>query len=284
MTPTLQGFLASRDRGLREDEAEARDILAVAGLKQRAQEAQAMRAERAAELQQRTADRQAALQQKAMEVELAYGQRQEALDQRRAEFQQRTADANARAAFEQKYKLDQAKVAQEREMWNRYFAQQGLDVKKMLAEQKKPAEQGQTPENAGKVAMADQSVQSIQVARGKIFDKNGKLNRMLIGAVNLPIVAGLPGNSEARIVRSALRNAIEAKLRLETGAAATESEVERTLARFMPTIADTDESAKFKLDELEKFFKNALSITKGAKPAQPGAAAPNNDPLGTRGN
>jgi hypothetical protein len=59
---------------------------------------------------------------------------------------------------------------------------------------------------------------------------------------------------------------VEAKLRLETGAAATESEVERTLARFLPTVADTEDSAKFKLDELQKFFKSALSITKGAKP------------------
>lgn len=122
----------------------------------------------------------------------------------------------------------------------------------------------QSPENAGKIAMGRQAIEGIGTTRGIIFDKDGNLNRALVGAMNLPIVAGLPGNSQARIARSAMRNAVEAKLRIETGAAATEPEVERTLARFMPTVADTKESAKFKMDELEKFFKSSLSITKGA--------------------
>jgi hypothetical protein len=137
---------------------------------------------------------------------------------------------------------------------------------------------GLTPENAGKVAMSQQAVEGIGTVRGIVFDKDGKLNRGVVGAMNLPIVSGLSGNSQARIARSAIRNAIEAKLRIETGAAATESEVERTLARFLPTISDTDTSAKFKLDELEKFFKTSLSLTKGIKPP----AKPTNDPLGIR--
>ena len=140
------------------------------------------------------------------------------------------------------------------------------------------ADAGMTPENAGKVAMSQQAVEGIGTVRGIIFDKDGNMNRNVIGAMNLPIVAGLPGNSQARIARTAIRNAVEAKLRIETGAAATESEVERTLARFLPTIADTKESAKFKLDELEKFFKSSLSLTKGVKAPAPAE----NDPLGIR--
>ena len=135
---------------------------------------------------------------------------------------------------------------------------------------KSTSAEGLSPENAGKVAMSQQAVEGIGTTRGIVFDKDGKLNRSLVGAMNLPIVAGLPGNSQARIARSAIRNAVEAKLRIETGAAATESEVERTLARFLPTIADTDESAKFKLDELDKFFKSSLSMTKGVPGAKPG--------------
>ena len=145
--------------------------------------------------------------------------------------------------------------------------------------EKPAAEAGLTPENAGKVSMAQQAVEGIGTVRGIIFDKSGKLNRGLVGAMNLPIVSGLPGNSQARIARSAIRNAVEAKLRIETGAAATESEVERTLARFLPTIADTPESAKFKLDELEKFFKGSLALTKGVKKP----ASDESDPLGIRG-
>ena len=144
----------------------------------------------------------------------------------------------------------------------------------------KADEAGLTPENAGKVSMAQQSVESIGTVRNIIFDKEGNLNRGVVMSMNLPGVSGLPMNSQARIARSAMRNAVEAKLRLETGAAATQSEVDRTIARFMPTFADTKESAKFKLDELEKFFKGSLSLTKGIKkPAQKA-----DDPLGLRGN
>ena len=144
----------------------------------------------------------------------------------------------------------------------------------------KESEGGLTPENAGKVSMAQQSVESIGTVRNIIFDKEGNLQRGVVMAMNLPGVSGLPMNSQARIARSAMRNAVEAKLRLETGAAATQSEVDRTIARFMPTFADTKESAKFKLDELEKFFKGSLSLTKGIKKTAPTA----NDPLGLRGN
>jgi len=141
-----------------------------------------------------------------------------------------------------------------------------------------PKPEGLTPENAGKVAMSQQAVEGIGTTRGIIFDKEGNLNRGIVGAINLPIVSGLPNNSQARIARTAMRNAIEAKLRIETGAAATEPEVQRTLARFMPTVADTKESAKFKLDELEKFFKSSLSLTKGVKPM----VDAKDDPLGIR--
>ena len=142
-----------------------------------------------------------------------------------------------------------------------------------IAPPKDPKADLQTPENAGKIAMGRQAIEGISTARGILFDKEGNLNRGLIGAMNLPIVSGLPMNSQARIARSAMRNAVEAKLRIETGAAATESEVDRTLARFMPTVSDTKESAKFKLDELDKFFKSSLSITKGAGGAQGAPAA-----------
>jgi len=141
------------------------------------------------------------------------------------------------------------------------------------------AELGLTPENAGKVAMATQAIEGVDVARSKIFDKDGKINKGLLLAISVPGTTGLPGHSDARIARSAIRNAVEAKLRLETGAAATESEINRTLDRFMPTVADTAESAKFKLDELQKFFRSSLSQTKGMKVNKP---TEGNDPLGLR--
>jgi hypothetical protein len=139
---------------------------------------------------------------------------------------------------------------------------------------------GMTPENAGKVSMSTQAIQGVDEFRKRIFGPNGQLKRGTLAAIHTPGAAGMPGNEDARIAYSAIRNAVEAKLRMETGAAATEAEVRRTLDRFLPTPFDTKESAEFKLNTLQDFFKGSLSNTKGVR----GAPAPsgNNDPLGIR--
>jgi hypothetical protein len=136
---------------------------------------------------------------------------------------------------------------------------------------KADAEGGLTAEAAGKVAMSQQAIQAVNTAKGLIFDKQGDLNKGLLLSMSVPGTTGLPGNTNARIARSAMRNAVEAKLRLETGAAATADEISRTLDRFMPTIGDTKESAAFKMSELSKFFQMALDQTKGMKPTAPSA-------------
>lgn len=139
--------------------------------------------------------------------------------------------------------------------------------------QPKPKDEaGLTPENAGKVAMAQQAIAGVGTVRGLLFDKSGNLNRGLVMAMSIPGTTGLPGNTNARVARSAIRNAVEAKLRLETGAAATQSEIDRTLDRFLPTVGDTPQSAAFKLGELENFFQMSLAQTKGMKSDKPGGA------------
>lgn len=124
---------------------------------------------------------------------------------------------------------------------------------------------GQTPENAGKVAMAQQAITSVDEFRTRVFTEDGRLKRGVLAAMMTPGAAGMPGNEDARIAYSAIRNAVEAKLRMETGAAATEPEVQRTINRFMPTPFDTKASADFKLGELQKFFSTALGQTKGVR-------------------
>ena len=229
--------------------------------------------------QQDALNRKEAAKERALAISAQLDAKQAALNQQRELALQRAQDKQSQDAVLNGFKAKELEMKAERDLWMKEFQRQNLDIKGMLAEQAaKKSEQpkpdaGMTPENAGKVAMAQQAVQGIDTVRGIVFDKEGKMNRGLIGAMNLPIVSGLPGNSQARIARSAIRNAVEAKLRIETGAAATESEVERTLARFLPTIADTPDSAKFKLDELDKFFRSSLSLTKGvAKPAATGGA------------
>jgi len=143
---------------------------------------------------------------------------------------------------------------------------------------------GVAGESAGRVAMSQQGITNIEHAKSKLFTKDGALNKTLILKMSIPGFAGMPNDTDARETYSAVRTAIEARLRLETGAAAPEAEVNRVLSRFLPTIMDTSESARFKLDQLQEFFESALKQTKGIGPAgvptQTTAPAPAGIPKG----
>lgn len=126
-------------------------------------------------------------------------------------------------------------------------------------------QQGQTFESAGKIAMAQQAIEDIKAAEALLFGQNGRLMNSTVWAMNVPGTAGLPGNTDARNAYSAIHNAVAAKLRLETGAAANQGEIVNIARRFMPTPADTAESARNKLNRLRTLFDSSLSQTKGVR-------------------
>lgn len=139
---------------------------------------------------------------------------------------------------------------------------------------------GLSGEAAGKVAMADQAVSDIRGARDILFP-DGKMDRAAVAAMGVPFTAGLPGHKGARDAYSRLHNAVGAKLRIETGAAATESEVKGILDRFMPRVLDDEQTAKDRMDRLETFMNTTIDLTKGVRPAalrsragQPAPVAP----------
>lgn len=127
---------------------------------------------------------------------------------------------------------------------------------------------GTTPGDAGRIAMMVQAQSDVQRAKALLFP-NGKFDKTLALSATVPGTAGMPGNTAAREIFSALQNAISAKLRLETGQAATQSEVDNIAKRFMPTIFDTQESALDKLNRLDNFMSTALEHTKGYTPTSP---------------
>lgn len=126
-----------------------------------------------------------------------------------------------------------------------------------------PANGGQTPENSGKIAMLRQAESDIRNAESLLFDKEGNLNRTLTAAVNIPGTAGMPGYTDARTVYSAIENAVAAKLRLETGAAANAGEITNIANRFKPSPFDTSDSARDKLKRLREFMSSSLGEIKG---------------------
>lgn len=128
-----------------------------------------------------------------------------------------------------------------------------------------------TPEGAGKVALMKQGRQDVQAAKALLFDDKGNLRRTVAAFANVGGTAGV--GEESRKVFSYIRNAIGAKLRMETGAAAPDSEVTEIARRFLPSWAmDNSESAKDKLDRLQEFMDMGLTELERSGYIPPGAA------------
>jgi hypothetical protein len=114
-----------------------------------------------------------------------------------------------------------------------------------------------TAETAGKLAMVSQAEQDLNEAEGILFPE-GTFNPKMAFQTNFP-GGGYPG-SEGRTVFSKILNAVNAKLRIETGAQANPSEVKNILQRFLPTMRDSDATAKDKYRRLKEFMVNTKVI------------------------
>ena len=147
-------------------------------------------------------------------------------------------------------------------------AQLGIKNRELTAKEKVEAAKGEAGlagESAGKISMADQAIIDLRDARKLLFDEKGELNRGLVAAMNIPFTAGMPFNSAARSAYSKIHNAVAAKLRIETGAAATATEVEGILNRFRPAVSDPSDVARERLDRLEEFMNTTIDQTKGVR-------------------
>jgi hypothetical protein len=110
-------------------------------------------------------------------------------------------------------------------------------------------------ETAGKLAMLDSATKDIKDLDSMLFPE-GKLDLFAQagGFLNIPMGQG-------REISSRIDNAVATKLRLETGAAATEGEVRNTARRFKPIPGVDDAAAtRDKLKRLEDFMGQAATF------------------------
>ena len=63
-----------------------------------------------------------------------------------------------------------------------------------------------------------------------------------------------------REATSLINNALEAKVRIESGAAVPEQEIVRMAVRFKPSVFDTERQAKNKMNRLARFLSGAIEI------------------------
>lgn len=123
-------------------------------------------------------------------------------------------------------------------------------------------------EVAGKLALMDAATPGVKAAREVLLKPWGVTGTAQNVAANLPYVGDVSLLSgDIGIAQRDVRTAVEAALRVMTGAAAPEQEVQRYLGLFMPSARDTKKSAEQKLNNLEAFMTNAKKIaTQGRVP------------------
>ncbi len=108
-----------------------------------------------------------------------------------------------------------------------------------------------TPEQAGKVALINQGALDVKRFSNSIMDKDGSYNRTKLAALFTP------GSVGARKEYSTLFNAVNARLRLESGTAVPPAEVKAAIKTFAPGSTDSDETIRSKIERMGEFFQLA---------------------------
>lgn len=125
-----------------------------------------------------------------------------------------------------------------------------------------------SPEQAAKVGMVNQAYLVVDDVRKNIFDDKGELQSAYL------VKSYIPG-TEAAGVRQNMVRSIEAALRIASGAAVPETEVNRYASMYIPTPYDNKDVARQKLDALQGFYRDTLSRSKtGGMPLATSGAAP----------
>lgn len=119
------------------------------------------------------------------------------------------------------------------------------------------------PEDAGRQAMISSAYRVIDPVRQSLFPKGTKEDPYA-GPVDRSTVFSMYGGlpfSEGRQRGQELEEAVQAKLRLETGAAANIGEVKSIIKRYEPHPLDSDDAIRSKLKRLDQFFSSSLEST-----------------------
>lgn len=121
---------------------------------------------------------------------------------------------------------------------------------------------GMNAGDAAKTELLNQGISDMAEFKA-ILMPDGNIDRGIVVGMNVPGTAGIPG-TDSRIAYSLIYNAVEAKLRAESGAAVPEQEVQRMAARFIPSPLDSDDTIKSKVRRMEAFLRGSFGRVKGA--------------------
>ena len=129
---------------------------------------------------------------------------------------------------------------------------------------------------AAKVAAVKGAKDALSTVKAAVIRKDGTIDRGLVTNMFL----GTPF-TEGRRRAQELRDALEARLRAESGAAVTESEFDRTLDRFMPSPFDSDAAIRSKFQRMEQYLSDTAFLSGRITAAKVAAVKGAKDALST---
>ena len=119
-----------------------------------------------------------------------------------------------------------------------------------------PKEEKVSPEQGGRLAMLLSARKAIEETRAGITSPTGEIDYGAVASMGL----NAP-KTKGRVLRGKLKDAIAAKIRSETGATMTETEIEDMLERYMPSVLDSQEGIADKFSRLDEFMQNTLDVS-----------------------
>ncbi|MFN3075958.1 MAG: hypothetical protein ABT940_03570 [Alphaproteobacteria bacterium] len=130
-----------------------------------------------------------------------------------------------------------------------------------------------TPEQAARVSAMNMTLNNVADLRDKLVPDGKTVDRRVLFT---SMFGGLPF-TEGRDVERFIEDAIETKLRLQTGAAANKDEVKKEAAKFKPNQLDSDDTIVGKFDKLERYMQDTFNVLdpSGVVRARLGAAGGN---------
>ena len=111
-----------------------------------------------------------------------------------------------------------------------------------------------SPENAAKFALLTEGLSATQ-------DMDMLLGDNVTQAMFAQGIPTFLKSQQGRLLESAIERAVQAKTRIETGAALQPSELKNTAKRYIPRMGDSVETAVKRIQPLYQYFKGAVNIS-----------------------
>ena len=115
--------------------------------------------------------------------------------------------------------------------------------------------------DVGKIASLTEAFRTFKGFESRIINPvTNEIDRTIIATGQE--VAGFQGVpfTEGRQVRQEFRDALESRIRIESGAAVPEEEITRMMDRLFPSVFDSDQAIRSKLRRTGRFFAGAVSL------------------------